>query len=487
MAVVCSFLISAQEVAGYQITDVSYQIDGITREYPLRQAVPVDTNTIFQDMADLTEYIGDLIKRLENQRVLESVEIVTDFGVPGPDFLVPVLLTIKTVDTWNIIGLPYPKYDSNDGFQFKLKLKDYNFLGSMHVMNADVIYELDTQGESQFATNFDFSIPFSVAGYDMNLKNDFNMTIPIGEVPEYTFKMGTDISIPFSIASLVIGLDESLHINDRNSTEMYSDDPVYFATTFQGYMPFVAYTFDFFGDLIWSPYASVTMNLDPDGIDHPDLRGPAYSWGHSVSVGRVDWYGNFRRGFSFDVGNSWSWNGYTRDPVGTTIDTTIKAYYSAYDFFGVSSRIKGFYNFREAVSEDRGSVLRGILDDRIETDTAVSFNIDFPVKIMHVNFPEITGVKWTRFVSFDMHASPFLDISLVHDQKTGRYFNPKDGWYAAGLEVIVFPMKMRSIYGRISLGFDIAELISNDFNFSARAVRDGDDIKELFIGIGLEY
>lgn len=488
MALLAAGFISFPETLnGFRITTVTYQIEGLTRVYPLKKAVPVDTDSVFPDEYALTSYVADLKKQLENQRVLESVDVALSFGTALSDGTIPVSLSIHTIDTWNIIGLPYPKYDSNNGFQLKMKLKDYNFFGSMQVLNADVIYELDTMGESQFATNLDFSIPFSFMGYGMNWTNDFNVTVPVGEKPEFTFKSGADISIPLSFASLVVGIDDNLHINDRNATELYIDDPVYFATTVYMRLPIVLYTLDYFGDLVWSPNASVSSNADPDGIDHPDLKGPSYNWGYSVSFGRIDWSGNFRKGFSFDIGNSWSWNAYNKQPIALSIDATAKGYYSAFDSIGVSTRIKSFYNFRNSVSGGRGSVMRGILDDRIETDTAISFNLDLPVKIMHVNFPEITGVKWTRFVSFDMHASPFLDVSLTHDPKTDKFFDPDDGWYSAGLELIVFPMKMRSIYGRISLGFDLAELLANDFDFGARAVRDGDDINEVFIGIGMEY
>ena len=81
---------------------------------------------------------------------------------------------------------------------------------------------------------------------------------------------------------------------------------------------------------------------------------------------------------------------------------------------------------------------------------------------------------------------PFLDIALVHDNKTGRYYHPADGWYAGGMEVIVYPEKMRSIYVRASVGFEMREL-KNLSGLSGSASRDGSSITEVFIGIGLHY
>ena len=87
----------------------------------------------------------------------------------------------------------------------------------------------------------------------------------------------------------------------------------------------------------------------------------------------------------------------------------------------------------------------------------------------------------------DVQFSPFRDIALVHDKKTNRYYHPADGWYAGGLEMIVYPEKMRSIYVRASLGVDLAELKNLSGFKGGQARRDGESITEIFIGIGLHY
>ena len=77
-------------------------------------------------------------------------------------------------------------------------------------------------------------------------------------------------------------------------------------------------------------------------------------------------------------------------------------------------------------------------------------------------------------------------MALVHDSKTGRYYHPVDGWYAGGMEVIVYPEKMRSIYVRASLGVDLRE-VKNLSGLKGKAKRDGESITEIFIGIGVHY
>ena len=60
-------------------------------------------------------------------------------------------------------------------------------------------------------------------------------------------------------------------------------------------------------------------------------------------------------------------------------------------------------------------------------------------------------------------------------------FSPKyDGFYSAGLEVIVYPTKMRSIQVRASAGLDLgARLMKQDWR-TKRGL-------EIEIGIGLHY
>ena len=55
--------------------------------------------------------------------------------------------------------------------------------------------------------------------------------------------------------------------------------------------------------------------------------------------------------------------------------------------------------------------------------------------------------------------------------------------------MIVYPQRMRSIYVRASVGFDLAELKNvPGFNkIGGRAKRDGEPISEIFIGIGVHY
>lgn len=471
---------------GFRIESVSYEITGSTREYPLRKAVPIDTKTVFQDQTALDTYITKIRLLFSNERVFDSSEVIALYGEADSFGIVPVFLTVRTEDTINIIALPYPKYNSNDGLSLKIKIKNYNFFGSMQELDTEFVYESDIDGDKSIEGGFSFIIPFVAYTYECIWDIASSLTWHFESDPEFDLNTGLDVAFPLSFADLHLGFVQSIHINDRDDdNEQYVDD-LYFSERLYVKLPITLYETDSFGDVVWTPYISFLANWDSDGISSEDLKGPDVSFGQTISVGQIDWDRNFRNGVSAEAGVSWTHNFNSPQRKEVTIDSTIKAYKSFYDRLALYTRLRGFYNFDDFISEKQGVMLRGILDKRIQTDTAVYLNIDIPVRVMRVDFLEVTGVSWTRYISFEMHVSPFFDMAITHDLDTGSQYSFADGWYAGGLEVIVFPLKMRSIYARASVGFDLVEAWESG-NLSGESKRDGESIREISIGLGFQY
>ena len=88
--------------------------------------------------------------------------------------------------------------------------------------------------------------------------------------------------------------------------------------------------------------------------------------------------------------------------------------------------------------------------------------------------------SWFRYFDFELQLSTFFDFALTRNTITGRLFNLKDGFYSTGLEVIVFPTKMRSIQVRLSTGIDISPYIAN----ASWRTKTSPEIQ---IGVGLHY
>lgn len=473
----------------YRIDTVEYDISGSTREFPLSQAVPIDRTRIFSDRPSLDAYVSDLETKFSNLRVLESVSIDTIAASTLDEAgAYPVSLVIHTVDTWNIIALPKPGFDSNKGFECKLKLKDYNFFGSMQELNTDVSYSLDNDGKSAFSSSLNFNIPFRVAGYAMSWNNDLSLDLPLDQLFELNIGTGIGIDIPVGFTKVSFKLGQKAVINDRNGEkELYEDDPVYLNESLSAEIPFKLASFSRCGDLVWAPLAEVSRNFAQGGIDERTLRGTQFTWGHGLSIGRYDWVGNFRKGFSASLKNTYGYNLETSNSVKIVVSGEADGFSSFFGVVGVTSRLLAKHVISGSPSTEIAEPLRGILNRRADSDSAVSLNLDVPVKVLDVDFAEITGVNWTKYIGFEMHASPFFDMMLTHDTKTGRYYDPKDGWYSGGLEVLVYLKKMRSITVRASAGYDLQDLVANGGKTRENAARDGESTYEYLIGLGLHY
>ena len=534
----------------YQITAVQYVIKGLTREYPLSRAVPIDTARIFEPEEKLQQYITELEQRFKNIRSIESAVITVDYGIPTTDGLIPVTLTVTVVDTWNFIAVPYPSFDSNTGLQLKLKLQDFNFLGTLQPLKADIVYQSTETDKQVFSSTLNFSLPFRAGIFDMAWGSSFGLTYVYQELPKITLSSGLEAAYRVNKHfSLRFGMVPELIINDRSSSNtadavstklpsqpvdptgttsspstatdaipalsqrtpdeemddtksktvdkqepavlgyVYPHDRYYFKTSFYMRTPVNITQLKHFGSLIWTPSMSIAGNWAFDGIQAENLKVWTFGWGHMLSFGKVNWIGNFRKGLSFSFDNTYSYRFYKAKKMAIGFAASTAGYYPFFDRFGVYGRAQLFYHLFNVETLQAGAALRGILNKRLSTDTGIAFNIDLPIRIASFDFQEITGVSWVRFFNCDVHLVPFLDIALVHDTKTGRYYHPADGWYAGGMEVIVYPQKMRSIYVRASLGFDLAELKNvPGFNkIGGRAKRDGEPISEIFIGIGVHY
>lgn len=575
---------SVPENRWFQITNVQYDIKGMTKQYPLSRAVPIDTVRIFHSHESLQNYIAQLEQRFKNIRTIASVHIHAEYDESGNADPIPVTLHIAVTDTWNFIAIPYPSFDSNTGFQMKLKMQDFNFVGTLQPLKTDIVYRATENNQHIFSSSVNFALPFKAGIFDMLWQSSFEILYAYKTVPKLTIASGLETAYRInSRVSLIFGLTPELIINDRSATQtvspapnrhppradseknpsdpaspsvpgaspapqtpapgtpstpgaspdpgaapftpeqsgfppsqtapddddhqpdsqdgepkktktdplgyVYPHDRYYFRTTFYVRAPVVVATVKNIGSLVWTPSMHLSGNWAFDGIQANNLKNWTFGWGHSLSFARVNWIENFRRGFSLSLGNTYAYKFYHDKQMRIGFTASVTGYYPFINRVGIYGRTQFFYYLFKETSTQAGAALRGILNKRIDTDTAFTFNLDIPIRIVSLDFQEITGVAWTRFLNCDIQLTPFLDIAFVHDKKTGRYYHPADGWYAGGLEMIVYPQRMRSIYVRASVGFDLAELKNvPGFNkIGGRAKRDGEPISEIFIGIGVHY
>jgi len=437
----------------YKIRSVSYERTGRTTEPALVRAVKIDTGTVFASQSDFQAQLADYTKQFTNLRVLESVSISPSFSNPDENGLIFVDLRVVTVDTGNFIALPYPEYNSNTGLSLKLKMRDYDFLGSMQVFSGDIVYNFNKNtGTHSLGAGIDFSIPFRLGAFNSTWNNAYGVSYAFGSTKaQYnaTTGLGVDfVSIPN------VGL------------------------------------------LTWSPTVSFSYDWDTtpfagnsnEKITHDALLGKTASFGHSLSTGHIDWTGNYRSGYTVSIGENFDYHTDT-NKIDQILDTDISLY-SALKYCGLSERIFAFANLDGTTKV--GNRIRGIKDDFIETDSAVLVNFDVPVKIFTTDWRSIGLPDASKHVDFECQIAPFIDAAVGNNSLAQSRYNLKDGWYSLGLEVLGYPTGMRSIQGRISAGFDLVQLgekvggkdwASSVWNTDWR----NNPFYEIDIGIGLFY
>lgn len=467
---------------GFTIEEVRFRIEGRTKEFVLRDLLEISTGTYFTDEAALESYIADKTQLLKNQRVLEEVIIDAILGEMEPGKPRPVHLIVRTTDSWNIVGLPYFKYDSNDGLLLALRGRDYNFFGTMTTFLLNVNWQFDTDGQQYPSFESKFSLPFDGFNLDWVWRLEGEIVFPEDGPADFNASTTIDASKPIGAGKLGLALTQAIAVNDRDSDDVYYDDPLYFRSTAKLYYAATLLDAGKRGKLLATPFFSLSERwafeeLNDDSLD----TGPILTPGADLSFGRVNWIGNFRNGFKASVSADLSY--YPIDGDWSRVFTSSFAGYGVLGPLGPSARLTTLYR-PDSLDESAGDALRGVLDARVDTDCALYLNLDLPLRLISFRPADWFHIRWMRIFHFEQQWSPFFDMALGHFGDT--WFDPADGWYSTGLEVITFPKIARAFYVRISLGWDLAAVIENG-SLSGSSSRDGASVSELFIGLGHLY
>lgn len=464
------------------LRSIEYEVRGRTLPYFLGRAAELVEGREFKDMAALDAYLARARQLLLNERVLDSAEIEPAIGPAEADGRTPVDLVVRVKDTWNIIALPYFKYDSNDGLLLSARARDYNFLGTMLPLRINFNYEYEDD-EAVWGGEFDFSYPFPALGLDWSL--DFSGGLDFyaeGDNPVASLGMGLTTSYKLGPGAVDAGLSQRFRFNARDSSTSEYEDAFFMTTGASLGYGLPLWTSPNGERLRLRPYAGVSGNWAFAELSDARLsNNPTLSGGAGLSYGTVHWLGNFRDGWRASADASVSYT-VPNEALSRGVSGTA-AYHKSFGWFGMSARIRGFYNFDDA-SDAAGDALRGILNKRAVTDAAYVVNLDLPVRVINFKPSQWFEKDWMRLFDFEQHWSPFFDFSQGHYDDS--WFLVTKGFYGAGMEVITYPSIMRSFYIRISAGWDIVEVLSNR-TLSGRSSRDGATIRELFIGLGHHY
>lgn len=471
-------LISAQEdSAVYVIRDFNFNVIGRTRPFAIMYQGEFKRDEEFQGIDSLEKYIRDKTQHLLNQRVLEEASITYTLGEAERDGKIPVNLLITIKDTWNIIAVPYPKYDSNTGFELIIKARDYNFFGTMNPLRIDLGYKYDESGKNSVVFEIDSDTPFRALGYNWNLDFDhvFSYRPDVEEPFYYKNATGLSMELPFRRTTFTFGFEESFLFNEENSDRNkargygnFQNGPYMSSELYTSWKIPTGLEIADYGELTYTPEVSASFNHEFK--EHPldSIRiGPFLNFNQSLGFGQIDWIGNYRRGFEVSLRNSYNYDFYKTNRNVEGLDITFSCsgtgHFIITDSFGISGRIqyRQWFYHDPAFNESAGDVLRGLLDKSVQADYMLSLNLDFPVKILSFLPSQWFGKPKLRLFDFDFHISPVIDLALYHDPETETAFSPRNILASGGMEFIVFPAFMRSLYLRLSFAWNLVEHINN--------------------------
>ena len=473
----------------YVINSFVFNIDGYTRPFALVNKGDLIAGEEIRGLSNLEKYVADKTQLLYNERVLDSVSIEYFIGQLREDEKYPVDLVFYVRDTWNIVAIPRPKYDSNSGWDITLKARDYNFLGTMSPLRLDLGYIYDEERRSSFLFMLDSNIPFRFLNLNWNFKfvNDFSYR-PDVRLPFY-YKNTTGLSAEFPLGQTVItaGFNEGLSLNEENpdsDKDLYGE---FQEGLFMSSSPYISWKIPFgveigeWGELVYTPRIQADFNHEFSQWPlNENRKGPFLTFNHRFGFARVDWIDNFLRGFDVEIYNSNKYDFFKmknsgQEPFSANIKVTGIGHFIIADFFGVSTRLmyRQWFLYENGY-EDAGDVMRGILDKNIRADIMFSLNLDLPFKVLRFKPSKWLNNQKLRLFDFDLHLIPVFDAAVFNDPFDNSEFSFENFLFSGGFEVIIFPDFFRSLFLRVSLGFNLKEPGKKD-NF------------EIFFGTDLHY
>ena len=489
----------------YVIRDMEFNIDGRTRYWALITNGEFKEGEKIRGKGNFDKYLARKTQLLLNQRVLEKASIDYVLGESEEDGAVPVTLHVNVKDTFNLVILPYPKYDSNDGLSIILKMRDYNFLGTMSPLRVDLGYQHE-DGDNIFSFSIDSDIPFRAIGLNWSLNFDHNFSYTVGEPLYYQNVTGLSVEFPLQPVAVTVGFNQYLMINEENTDEninVYGLDDRYYGP-YAGTELFASFKIPFgievgeFGELTYTPKVSGIINYPYGKMDEP--RKPVAALSHSLGFGLISWIGNYRKGLSASMSNGFSWYFDRSDaPLRITFEGEALFHWPFSKYFGISTRLifRQWWQWSDSAGESipyykAGDVVRGVIDEDIRADYMLSLNLDLPIRIIRFWPSEWFNNPKLHFFDFEMHFSPFMDIAalkgpyskLKADPNEGTNFSFNDLLYTCGIEIIVFPGFFRSFYLRGSIGYDIGRIRSEGLSKKWGFFPQWD---EIFIGVDHYY
>ncbi len=454
----------------YCLADIVFYTDGKFSTEVLEKTAAIDTARLFSNLDELDAYLLQIEASLLATRLCNSVDFnyyentlqvwekKTDPETGEEQIVIPLYLIVTIEETGNFVIAPYPKFDSNSGFEGKIKIRHNNFLGRMTIFDADAAYIFSTDKKHAVSLGADFSIPF-FAGITKN--SFYANTITSYNFSDLLFTTDTVAgllcSLPFSLFSVDIAFEQQYNYDNfsRLNERIIFSVPVQLS--------------------IFSFPITITPKISADYAWSTDTLPPYWLFSPYILVhsSQKTWVLNFQKGYDIQTSAGIEYN-VLHNTFSPILELTGSVYYPFENSQMASNtapshRIHFWYNGSE--QKDKGSYIRGILDNEYSGSSGIIVNSDFTISLFQLFVDSLFQNEKLSFLNFELQMAPFIDVSCLFTPTIGVDFT-------TGLTLIVHPLAMKSIQGRVCFASNpLWQTINKKYTSPY----------ELYIGLGLFY
>ncbi|GHU75504.1 hypothetical protein FACS189461_1890 [Spirochaetia bacterium] len=211
LVVMASVYAQEREDIAYYIKNIDVAVEGRTQLSAILRAAGFVIGEELRGDEALAGYVERKRQTLLNNRALAEVTI-TYTTAEEEDGRYGVNLAVSVVDTRNFVILPEPKYSSNAGFEPALKLRDYNFLGTLTPLKINFGYSL-----GKYALSAETELPFRALELDWKVKVDLGLAYVAGEPLAFENVTGISVDLPFKNTVFTLGFDEGVVLREKYS------------------------------------------------------------------------------------------------------------------------------------------------------------------------------------------------------------------------------------------------------------------------------
>ena len=411
--------------AAYSVSRIRYVVDGPTRVYALVAVMDIEVGQRYSSVSALESRLARSAQDLRNRRVFDAVQI--DWVPIAPDdpewdpaweqeSAIPIEVRVQIDDGWTLLPIPFYRYNSNSGHNPFVVLYWDNILGSLTDFGLSAGY-YSRNWIDPFAWDVQINwrrIRLWAREWNVGFSQQFNTT-------ERAAPDG-DLELSYTGYRTRVSLSTSFRLTDAWS---YSVSP---RSTFE-------YGFQ----------------TDVNKIDFPVPEDSgAFGFGHGLSTGRIDWVDNFRRGWSFSLGQDADWAPAEGLWWSSASVSMARHWIVPLGNPALSLRARHFW---EGDRLGLGGVVRGVFDNRVFGQTILSANAQFTFELLDAErFAEIQIV-------------PFVDAAVT--RKRASALGQDDLALGVGFDLVTFPAFLRGFEARVSVGVDLRDLPRGVFDLGA--------------------